>query len=186
MSREHMVHPIRHGAEQSRKVPSSWGTFPLSLPRWCIRLHGRNNAVVLDPFMGTGTTLVAAELEGASGIGIDIDPSDSVVIGRRRLIEANHVQLDLADVERLPIDRASHCLSPAWSISIVRQSASRRYSYWSRLAAKSNCRVRRPAVVNQPIIPVIGTRRVTLAKPSSTHSVATTTWLCRRVPVAGC
>jgi site-specific DNA-methyltransferase (adenine-specific) len=73
------------------------GTFPLSLPRWCIRLHGRSNAVVLDPFMGTGTTLVAAELEGASGIGIDIDPS-YVAIGRRRLIEANHVQLDLADV----------------------------------------------------------------------------------------
>ena len=73
------------------------GTFPLALPRWCIRLHGRSNAVVLDPFMGTGTTLVAAELEGASGIGIDIDPS-YVAIGRRRLIEANHVQPDLADV----------------------------------------------------------------------------------------
>ena len=72
-------------------------TFPLALPRWCIRLHGRSDAVVLDPFMGTGTTLVAAELEGASGIGIDIDPS-YVAIGRRRLIEANHVQLDLADV----------------------------------------------------------------------------------------
>jgi site-specific DNA-methyltransferase (adenine-specific) len=73
------------------------GTFPLALPRWCIRLHGRSNAVVLDPFMGTGTTLVAAELEAASGIGIDIDPS-YVAIGRRRLIEANHVQFDLADV----------------------------------------------------------------------------------------
>ena len=57
------------------------GTFPLALPRWCIRLHGRSNAVVLDPFMGTGTTLVAAELEGASGIGIDVDPS-YVAIGQ--------------------------------------------------------------------------------------------------------
>ncbi len=73
------------------------GTFPVALPRWCIRLHGRSNAVVLDPFMGSGTTLVAAELEGANGIGIDIDPS-YVAIGRRRLIEAGHVQLDLADV----------------------------------------------------------------------------------------
>ena len=51
------------------------GTFPVDLPRWCIRLHGRHPAVVLDPFMGTGTTLVAAALEQASGIGIDIDPS---------------------------------------------------------------------------------------------------------------
>jgi site-specific DNA-methyltransferase (adenine-specific) len=73
------------------------GTFPLALPRWCIRLHGRSNAVVLDPFVGSGTTLVAAELEGASGIGIDVDPS-YVAIGRRRLIETSHVQLGLADV----------------------------------------------------------------------------------------
>jgi site-specific DNA-methyltransferase (adenine-specific) len=50
-------------------------TFPLALPQWCIRLHGHPNAVVLDPFMGTGTTIVAAALEGATGIGIDMDPS---------------------------------------------------------------------------------------------------------------
>ena len=40
------------------------GTFPVDLPRWCIRLHGRRPAVVLDPFMGTGTTLVAADARG--------------------------------------------------------------------------------------------------------------------------
>lgn len=51
------------------------GTFPLDLPRWCIRLHGRPDAVVLDPFAGTGTTLVAAGLEGARGIGIELDPA---------------------------------------------------------------------------------------------------------------
>ena len=33
------------------------GTFPLDLPRWCIRLHGKPGAVVLDPFAGAGTTL---------------------------------------------------------------------------------------------------------------------------------
>lgn len=70
------------------------GTFPLALPRWCIRLHGRSNAVVLDPFMGTGTTLVAAELEGASGIGIDIDAS-YVNVAHRRLAQARIVQHNL-------------------------------------------------------------------------------------------
>ena len=50
------------------------GTFPLDLPRWCIRLHGKPGAVVLDPFCGSGTTLVAALEEGCSGIGIEIDP----------------------------------------------------------------------------------------------------------------
>ena len=64
------------------------GTFPIELPRWCIRLHGRRPAVVLDPFMGTGTTLVAAEREGVQGIGIDIDPA-YVAIARERLEAEN-------------------------------------------------------------------------------------------------
>jgi site-specific DNA-methyltransferase (adenine-specific) len=62
------------------------GTFPLDLPRWCIRLHGKPGAVVLDPFMGTGTTLLAAGLEGACGIGIDIDDA-YVATARERLAE---------------------------------------------------------------------------------------------------
>ncbi len=69
-------------------------TFPLALPRWCIRLHGRSDAVVLDPFMGTGTTLVAAQLEGAQGIGIELDPS-YVAVARRRLVLANRAQFPL-------------------------------------------------------------------------------------------
>ena len=60
------------------------GTFPLDLPRWCIRLHGVQGAMVLDPFMGTGTTLVAARLEGAAGIGMELDPA-YVAIARERL-----------------------------------------------------------------------------------------------------
>jgi site-specific DNA-methyltransferase (adenine-specific) len=60
------------------------GIFPVDLPRWCIRLHGRPSPVVLDPFMGTGTTLVAAAREGGRGIGIDIDPA-YVAVARERL-----------------------------------------------------------------------------------------------------
>lgn len=60
------------------------GTFPVQLPELCLRLHGRPDAVVLDPFMGTGTTLVAAERLDARGIGIEIDPA-YVAIARERL-----------------------------------------------------------------------------------------------------
>jgi site-specific DNA-methyltransferase (adenine-specific) len=60
------------------------GTFPVDLPRWCIRLHGRAGARVLDPFMGTGTTLVAAALEGAAGCGVELD-SDYVATAAARL-----------------------------------------------------------------------------------------------------
>jgi site-specific DNA-methyltransferase (adenine-specific) len=50
------------------------GTFPVELPLWCIYLHGRPSPNVLDPFMGTGTTLVAARLARGRGVGIDVDP----------------------------------------------------------------------------------------------------------------
>ena len=62
------------------------GTFPLDLPRWCIRLHGKPGAVVLDPFCGAGTTLVAAADEGCTGIGIEIDP-EYVATAEARLAE---------------------------------------------------------------------------------------------------
>jgi site-specific DNA-methyltransferase (adenine-specific) len=48
--------------------------FPPELPERCIRLHGKPKARVLDPFLGIGSTLVAAERMACRGIGIEIDP----------------------------------------------------------------------------------------------------------------
>ena len=62
------------------------GTFPIELPRWCVRLHGVSDPVVLDPFAGTGTTLVAAELERGRGIGIELDPA-YVAVARARIAD---------------------------------------------------------------------------------------------------
>ena len=45
--------------------------FPKTLPNWFIRLLTDPGDSVLDPFAGSGTTLVAAEELGRHGIGID-------------------------------------------------------------------------------------------------------------------
>ncbi|WP_025886655.1 DNA-methyltransferase [Asaia prunellae] len=61
------------------------GTFPVALPAACMTLHGyHEESVILDPFMGTGTSLVAAQELGVKGIGIDID-TRYVAVARRRL-----------------------------------------------------------------------------------------------------
>jgi len=45
---------------------------PLALMRWCLSLVP-DAKTVLDPFMGSGTTLVASRLEGRQAVGIEIN-----------------------------------------------------------------------------------------------------------------
>lgn len=48
--------------------------FPVDLPINCIKLHGiKNDMLVLDPFLGAGTTLSACQQLGVAGTGIDLD-----------------------------------------------------------------------------------------------------------------
>jgi len=45
---------------------------PEDLMRWCISQPPEHVETILDPFMGSGTTLVAAKLEGRRAVGIEI------------------------------------------------------------------------------------------------------------------
>jgi modification methylase len=65
--------------------PNHPAPFPLELPvRAIYSIPGNEKKVVLDPFCGTGTTLVAAKLLGHHYIGIDISP-DYIEFTRSRL-----------------------------------------------------------------------------------------------------
>jgi len=48
--------------------------FPEELPEWFIKLFTKENDVVLDPFMGSGTTILIANRMKRNAIGIDIVP----------------------------------------------------------------------------------------------------------------
>ena len=48
--------------------------FPEELPRRLIKLYSYPDDVVLDPFLGSGTTLAAAVKLGRQGLGVEINP----------------------------------------------------------------------------------------------------------------
>lgn len=59
---------------------------PVALMEWCLGFLP-NAETILDPFMGSGTTLVACQRMGRHGIGIELDP-DYFEIACRRVDEA--------------------------------------------------------------------------------------------------
>ena len=65
--------------------------FPEALPEWFIKLFTREGDTVLDPFMGSGTTLIVANRMQRNGIGIDIVPEYCDMV--EELLKANQLKL---------------------------------------------------------------------------------------------
>ena len=57
--------------------------FPVELPLRCMKLFSFVGDTVLDPFMGSGSTLVAAARCNRTAIGIEIDPHYCGIAQRR-------------------------------------------------------------------------------------------------------
>ena len=47
--------------------------FPPQLPNMILKQYARKGQVVLDPFCGSGTTLVEARLQGLNALGVDVN-----------------------------------------------------------------------------------------------------------------
>jgi DNA modification methylase len=62
-----------------------YATFPRELPRRCILAGSRPGDVILDPFVGSGTTIAEALRLGRSAIGIDLDEGNLALIEERIL-----------------------------------------------------------------------------------------------------
>ncbi|SMP46264.1 site-specific DNA-methyltransferase (adenine-specific)/site-specific DNA-methyltransferase (cytosine-N4-specific) [Noviherbaspirillum suwonense] len=95
----------RHAFRVSPPVPSVWdikpdmnktphtSTFPLDLPIKCIEASGVASGIVLDPFMGSGTTGLAAKLLGFDYIGFELNP-ENAEIARERILAGNGALLN--------------------------------------------------------------------------------------------
>jgi site-specific DNA-methyltransferase (adenine-specific) len=68
-------------------------TYPPRLAEFCLRLHGCDRLqLVVDPFLGLGSTAIAAAALGVDFVGIDVDPAYVEIAAAR--VEASAAALE--------------------------------------------------------------------------------------------
>ncbi len=80
---------------ENRKKIGHPAPFPLELPKRCIKLFSYVGDTVLDPFLGSGTTLIACALLKRKGIGVEIDSAYCEIAKKRVINEGALMQLKL-------------------------------------------------------------------------------------------
>jgi site-specific DNA-methyltransferase (adenine-specific) len=83
---------------ESKKRVGHPAPFPLELPKRCIKLFSYVGDTVLDPFVGSGTTLIACHQHGRKGIGIELDEEYYRLAIQRVQTQCQLDQLRLEDV----------------------------------------------------------------------------------------
>ena len=87
---------------ESKKKIGHPAPFPLELPVRCIKMFSYVGDTVLDPFLGSGTTLIAAAMLDRKGIGIDIDERYCKLAEKRILNSPELLQ------QKLPFAEVDH------------------------------------------------------------------------------
>ena len=62
--------------------------FPVEVPRRLIKMYSFWGETVLDPFLGSGTTTVAAEMEGRNSVAFEINPNFEPIVREKMGIGA--------------------------------------------------------------------------------------------------
>ena len=77
--------------KKDKLLHSHPAVFPIDIPKFCISLATREEEVVFDPFVGSGTSLQAALQLGRNAIGCELIPSlyKNLVENMNRLIRQN-------------------------------------------------------------------------------------------------
>jgi len=75
--------------------------FPIALPKKCIELFTHKGELVVDPFVGIGTTLIAARDAGRNAIGFDLK-KEYIDFANRRLKEFQ-LEFDTSNAKQLAI-----------------------------------------------------------------------------------
>jgi site-specific DNA-methyltransferase (adenine-specific) len=70
---------------ESKKKIGHPAPFPIELPKRCIKLFSYVDDIILDPFLGSGSTLLACIETKRQGIGVEIDKKYCTLAKRRIL-----------------------------------------------------------------------------------------------------
>jgi len=100
--------------------------FPIGLPKKCISLFTHKGELVLDPFVGIGTTLVAAQDLHRNAVGFDLK-EEYIKFSKSRLAQTRLVN----ETQQIAICDEAHHIPEYLKEETVALSVTSRHSRWS-------------------------------------------------------
>jgi site-specific DNA-methyltransferase (adenine-specific) len=84
---------------ESKKKIGHPAPYPIELPKRCMKLFSYVGDTILDPFLGSGTTLVATYQNNRKGVGVEFDKKYCKISLERLKKEAGLTQTKLFSFE---------------------------------------------------------------------------------------
>jgi site-specific DNA-methyltransferase (cytosine-N4-specific) len=85
---------VRGTRQESREAPRRLAAYPYEIPYRLVRMYSVMGDTVLDPFLGTGTTMLAAMKTHRNSVGYEIDASLLPLIWKRLGIKTKQTRTE--------------------------------------------------------------------------------------------